>query len=146
MGPWRPIANGSLARNPYSWTRYASMVFLEQPAGVGFSFTTNKETLKRYNDYRASSDNLLILSSFFQKFPERKENRFYLASESYGGHYIPQWTLQLLNLSPSSSSSSDLLSRFQGFLVGNPFTSFASGTLAFVNILWGLQLVPATAW
>lgn len=142
MGPYRPAANGSLTRNPFSWTRMSSMVFLEQPVGVGYSFTTNKDLLSTFNDLRASIDNLKILKAFFGKFPERKNNDFYLASESYGGHYIPQWTLQVLN----DPQSTDLQRQFKGFLVGNPFTSFASGSIAFANILWGLQLVPAPAW
>jgi carboxypeptidase C (cathepsin A) len=40
------MADGSLAGNPASWTTKASMVFLEQPAGVGFSYTTNNAELK----------------------------------------------------------------------------------------------------
>lgn len=142
MGPWRPAANGSLMRNPFAWTRKASMVFLEQPAGVGYSFVTNGDLLSSYNDLRASIDNLQILKTFFEKFPERKSNDFFLASESYGGHYIPQWTLQILN----DANSADLRKTFKGFLVGNPFTSFASGSIAFSNVLWGLQLVPVPAW
>lgn len=141
MGPWRPISNGSLARNPFSWTKYASMVFLEQPVGVGFSFTTDETLLGSFNDYRAANDNLLILKAFFAQFPTRSQNSFYLSAESYGGHYIPQWTLKVLN-DPDQS----LRDRFKGVLVGNPFTSFASGTIAMANVLWGLQLVPAPAW
>lgn len=142
MGPWRPAANGSLMRNPFAWTTKSSMVFLEQPAGVGYSFVTNEEILGSYNDLRASIDNLKILKVFFEKFPERNKNDFYLSSESYGGHYIPQWTLQVLN----DPYAVDLRKHFKGFLVGNPFTSFASGSIAFANVLWGLQLVPAPAW
>ncbi len=142
MGPWRPMSDGQLARNPYSWTKLASMVFLEQPVGVGFSYTTNKAGIEDFNDYRASRDNLMIIKKFFETYPERKGQDFYLASESYGGHYIPQWTLQLFN----DPTSEDLRKSFKGYLVGNPYTSFASGTIAMMNVLWGLQLIPLPAW
>lgn len=59
----------------------------------------------------ASKDNLLAVKSFFQRYPERAQNDFYLASESYGGHYIPQWTLQVL-------SDADTRVNFKGFLLG----------------------------
>jgi carboxypeptidase C (cathepsin A) len=59
----------------------------------------------------ASKDNLLAVKSFFQRFPERAQNGYFLASESYGGHYIPQWTLQVLN-DPAARV------HFQGYLLG----------------------------
>lgn len=34
----------------------------------------------------------------------------------------------------------DLRKTFQGLLLGNPFTSYASGSIAMANVLWGLQL------
>lgn len=142
MGPWRPIYNGSVERNPYTWTQEASMVFLEQPVGVGYSYTTDSSNLDHFGDFQASIDNLKTVKAFFEKFPERNSQGFYLASESYGGHYIPQWTLQLL----SDSKSADLRNNFRGFLVGNPYTSYASGSIGFANVLWGLQLIPLPAW
>lgn len=59
----------------------------------------------------SSKDNLLAVKSFFQRYPERAQNDFYLASESYGGHYIPQWTLQVLG-------DEQLRTRFKGYLLG----------------------------
>ena len=142
MGPIRPIKDGKLDRNPHTWTRIASMVFLEQPAGVGFSYSTDESLLLDFNDYRASTDNVKIIRKFFEKFPERKQNPFYLASESYGGHYIPHWSYQII----AHEANADLLKQFKGYLVGNPFTSYASGSIAMANVLWGLQLIPKTAW
>jgi carboxypeptidase C (cathepsin A) len=142
MGPWRPSANRRLERNPFSWTTVAGMVFLEQPAGVGFSYSTDPSLYSSFNDYRASKDNLLIIKKFFELFPERKDQDFYIASESYGGHYVPQWTLQIFD----DENGEELRKHFKGYLVGNPFTSFASGSIAMANILWGLQLIPKPAW
>ena len=45
FGPWRPIRdNGklSLVRNPFTWSKYANLVFIEQPVGVGFSHSKEK--------------------------------------------------------------------------------------------------------
>jgi carboxypeptidase C (cathepsin A) len=131
--------NGSLVSNPYSWTKHASLVFLEQPVGVGFSYGTAEEELLGFNDYRAATDNILAIKAFFKKFPERASQPFYIASESYGGHYIPQWTLQILG-------DESLRGRFKGMLVGNPFTSYASGSVAMAHVMWGLQMIPAPLW
>lgn len=142
MGPLRPIEDGQITRNPWTWTKLSSMVFLEQPAGVGFSYSTDDSILTDFNDYRASIDNVRIIRSFFDKFPSLRKNAFYLASESYGGHYIPHWTYQLFD----NNENSDLRETFKGYLVGNPFTSYASSSIGMANVVWGLQLVPKPAW
>lgn len=36
--------------------------------------------------------------------------------------------------------------RFKGVLVGNPYTSYSSGTFAMISTLWGLQLIPEPLW
>ena len=43
MGPLRVSSDGSLVRNRHAWTAFASMIFLEQPAGTGFSYIDEAE-------------------------------------------------------------------------------------------------------
>jgi carboxypeptidase C (cathepsin A) len=112
------------------------MVFLEQPAGVGFSYDTKASSS---SDIQAANDNLLTIRAFYNRFPERRGNTMYLASESYGGHYMPQLTLKVLN-------DAELNSRFGGFLLGNPYVNWASGDLAMVKTLWGQQLIDYISW
>eukprot|EP01032_Pedospumella_encystans_P009102 gene9102-10747_t len=139
FGPWRAGSNLTLIRNPFTWVKHANIVFLEQPVGVGFSYSTETISRTGYNDFEASKDNLLAIKAFFRKYPKRASNTFYLASESYGGHYIPQWTLQVLG-------DKETRKHFKGYLLGNPYTSYASGSTAMANTLWGLQLVPKPLW
>jgi carboxypeptidase C (cathepsin A) len=140
MGPWRAVGNRSLIRNPAAWTKEASFVFLEQPVGVGFSYTSSSV---KYSDYLAYTDNLQIIKKFFEKFPERANNTFYISSESYGGHYIPQLALSIFN---DNDPKSTLLEHFGGYMVGNPYTSFASGYIAMAHTFWGLQLISKSTW
>ncbi len=149
FGPWRPISGTAVARNPATWSKLVSLVFLEQPAGVGFSIQniTAGEKPFIWNDFRASRDNLAIIKTFFKRFPERAGNPFYIASESYGGHYMPQLALQILDDEQGGGAAApQLRDRFLGMLVGNPYTSFASGMVAGLNVAWGLQLLPHDAW
>ena len=138
MGPWRPAADNSLYYNPYAWTNLTSMVFLEQPVGVGFSYSTSPDP-EPHSDIISALDNVAIIKAFFDRYPERRKNGFYFASESYGGHYVPQVTLLLFD-EPS------LVDIFRGYLVGNPFTGFGSGDIAMAHTVWGLQMVPSPAW
>lgn len=112
---------------------------LEQPVGVGFSYTNSSDEIQYHNDGISASDNVLIIKTFFERFPERANNHFIISSESYGGHYIPQWTLKLFD-------ENTLIDRFDGFLLGNPYVSYATLYLGMIDAAWGLQLIPLPSW
>lgn len=141
FGPWRPIRDNSLIRNPFTWSRNVSLVILEQPVGVGFSYTTNPSELNTVSDQMASQDNLQAIKVFYKKFPQRRSNPLILASESYGGHYIPQWTLAVLDDSEFMSTIN-----FAGFMLGNPYVNFASLDITMAEMLWGRQMIPQNLW
>jgi serine carboxypeptidase-like clade 2 len=87
-GPFIPDADGNLQYNNYTWARVANMLFIETPVGVGFSFS---KTLADYSSSDASTavDNYQAMQVFLTKFPQYTNQDFYLAGESYAGHYIP---------------------------------------------------------
>jgi hypothetical protein len=111
-----------LETNPYSWNKVANMLYLEQPAGVGFSYADTKEDYAT-GDAQASLDNFHVILEFFLRFPELQSNKFYIASESYGGHYVPQLALEILSRDTSRAIN------FAGFLVGNPWVDPYTNTI-----------------
>lgn len=81
--------------NPWSWTRYANIIFLDQPVGVGFSYFSNPSSSNHSTEYPVSTsheaalDVYAFLQLFYAHFPETKTREFHMAGESYGGHYVP---------------------------------------------------------
>ena len=68
----------------------ANMVFIEQPTGVGFSYDIQTKTEDLLaNDEIAARDNEVLVTRFFEKFPQYADHDFYISGESYGGHYVP---------------------------------------------------------
>ena len=57
QGPFRPDIDGNLQMNEWRWNKIANMVFLEQPVGVGFSYSDNTDDY-RIGDAQAAQDNL----------------------------------------------------------------------------------------
>ena len=153
MGSWRPVESGRLVYNPYTWSKLANMVYIEQPIGVGFSYDSERHTDAsidsngeiQFGDYFAIKDMVQAMQLFFDIFPERLTNTLYIASESYGGHYIPELTLALLHLPPEKDRH-EVGRRFNGYLLGNPYTSFASSSISMANLAWGVQLLPRPLW
>uniref|UniRef100_A0A8C4VU18 Lysosomal protective protein n=1 Tax=Gopherus evgoodei TaxID=1825980 RepID=A0A8C4VU18_9SAUR len=81
-GPFMIQPDGTtLQYNDYSWNKIANMLYLESPAGVGFSYSDNKDYAT--NDSQVARDNYLALKEFFRLFPEYSKNEFFLTGESY---------------------------------------------------------------
>lgn len=92
--------------NPYSWNSNASVIFLDQPVNVGYSYS-NGEAVK--NTAAAAKDVFVFLELFFQKFPQFLNNKFHIAGESYAGHYIPSFAAEILNNADRSFELSSVL-------------------------------------
>jgi carboxypeptidase C (cathepsin A) len=100
-GPFIIDEKLQLSPNPYSWNKVANMLYIEIPAGVGFSYSKQNTHNITTGDVEAAKDNYQLILEFFKRYPERKSNDFYIASESYGGHFMPQRTF-ILHLAVSA--------------------------------------------
>jgi len=143
QGPFRPDAQGNLQLNDWRWNKIANMVFLEQPVGVGFSYSDNSDDYK-IGDSQAAKDNLQTILQFLVKFPEYSKVPLFITSESYGGHYMPTLAYQIVKYNEQQSDASKL--NFKGFAVGNPYTDYYSGVGAEMETYWGKQLLPKPSW
>lgn len=113
-GPFRIAKDGSgVTLNKYSWNNVANMLYLEAPAGVGYSYSDDKNYTT--DDDQVAMDNYLALKDFFSKFPEYKQNNFFVSGESYGGVYVPTLSSRVVN---------DADFNFKGMIVGNGISNF----------------------
>ncbi|CAI0560332.1 unnamed protein product [Linum tenue] len=116
LGPFRVASDAkTLYRNKYAWNRAANVVFLESPAGVGFSYS-NTSTDYTTGDVNTSLDNLVFLQNWLQRFPEYKGRDFYIAGESYAGHYVPQLARNILL---NNLRTHDTSINLRGIMIGN---------------------------
>jgi hypothetical protein len=81
IGPFRPAEGGDkLDLSPYSWTKSAALIFVEQPLFVGFSISddlTDSNTDDDINGRRL----VMFIERWFERFPDHSSRDFYLASE-----------------------------------------------------------------
>ena len=103
--------------NPHSWTEAAHVLWLDQPAGVGFSYgaeTDDGETM-------VAEDAFYFFQAFFQSHPEYANSPLYIFGESYAGHYVPAIAHRIHqgNLHPTDKT---MKLNLAGIAIGNGLT------------------------
>ncbi|KAG5007983.1 hypothetical protein GLYMA_09G226700v4 [Glycine max] len=117
LGPFRVNSDGkTLHRNIFSWNKVANVLFLESPAGVGFSYSNKSKDYDTNGDKKTAADNYLFLVNWLERYPEYKERDFYIAGESYAGHYVPQFAHTILYHNKKANKK---IINLKGILIGN---------------------------
>ncbi|BFZ62094.1 hypothetical protein YB2330_003173 [Saitoella coloradoensis] len=91
LGP-ASVKGDKVKRNEFSWNNNASVIFLDQPVNVGYSYGDESVS----NTVAAGQDVYALLTLFFKQFPEYADLPFHIAGESYAGHYIPVFAKEIL--------------------------------------------------
>ena len=105
--------SGEMKLNPFSWNKNSNLLFIEQPAGVGFSETNDTEF--EWNDDLMAENLLFGVKDFINEF-NLKGRPFLITGESYAGVYIPYLATYILN-----DDSQDKIN-LTGIFVGNGLT------------------------
>lgn len=109
-----------LTENKYSWHKLANLLFLESPAGVGYSY--NLDTNYVYNDANTAHDALNAVVDFFSnKFTQFRGRSFFIAGESYAGKYIPDLAMLIDGYNQRGEG---VAINLMGILVGNGVMTF----------------------
>eukprot|EP01063_Lacrimia_lanifica_P010247 TRINITY_DN16978_c0_g1_i1.p1 TRINITY_DN16978_c0_g1~~TRINITY_DN16978_c0_g1_i1.p1 ORF type:complete len:415 (+),score=91.13 TRINITY_DN16978_c0_g1_i1:69-1313(+) len=99
-GPYRiDPATLTPTRNNASWYEHADLLYVDNPAGTGFSvgrLATDGATL--------AADMTAALQGFFKQRPELRERDLYITGESFAGHMIPQIAVAMVEACPNDPS------------------------------------------
>ena len=126
--------------NEYSWNAKANVLYIENPAGVGFNVGYQGEYL---DDEIAGDQEEAFILNWFNEFPEFKANDLYITGESYGGIYVPYLAYRLHEDGLTTKSGGDI--KLVGIAVGNGVTDWSvDGTPAYVEMSWYHGLIPRT--
>lgn len=125
----------SFYENPYSWNLETNVLYIEQPAGVGYSYCSGTRDCT-FTDDTNGQDNLEVILGWFEKYPEFKPNELYISGESYGGIYVPYMAWEIDQHNTQYATDDDVFKpNLKGFAVGNGVTNWEyDTTAAFVDM------------
>ncbi|XP_044491978.1 serine carboxypeptidase-like 34 [Mangifera indica] len=123
-----------LKLNPYRWNKAANLLFVESPVGVGFSYTNTSDDIAELGDTVTAKDSYAFLINWFKRFPQFKSHEFYIAGESYAGHYVPQLAEVIYDSNKKVSKENYI--NLKGFAVGNALLDDETDQTGMVDYAW----------
>ena len=85
LGPCRINNDGlNTHRNPHSWTRNSSMIFVDQPVGTGLSYTDPGVDVPTTSAIGAEDLYIFLQIFLTEIFPEQRQVPFHISGESFG--------------------------------------------------------------
>lgn len=82
-GPYIVQDDLSLRLNPNSWNENASVMWVDQPVGTGFSYSSDDSLIT--SEKQMADDMLGLLQTFFTDFSNYTKLPFHAFGESYAG-------------------------------------------------------------
>ncbi|KAJ8505232.1 hypothetical protein OPV22_006118 [Ensete ventricosum] len=125
-----------LELNKYAWNKAANLLFLEAPAGVGFSYSNITDV---QGDNATGFGSYSFLVKWFQRFPQYRLNEFYLAGESYAGHYVPQLANVILEQNMKAKKEDRI--NLKGLMIGNAVMDAETDIRGMVDYAWHHALI-----
>ncbi|KAL4565088.1 hypothetical protein LXL04_029171 [Taraxacum kok-saghyz] len=104
--------------NPHSWTKMANIIFIDQPAGTGFSYAKTPEAYIT-NDTLSTKYTYHFLRKWLVGHPKFLNNPLYLGSVSYGGIMLPMVVQEIYN---GNEVGKQPQMNIKGYMLGNPQT------------------------
>jgi cathepsin A (carboxypeptidase C) len=115
-GPCKVSDDGlSTVNNPFSWNTNANIMWVDQPAGVGYSYGAKVD----HNETEVGEDMYHFVQEFLKAHPEYQKNELYVFGESYGGHYAPAVSNRIYK---GNKNGDGIYVNLKGVGVGNGLT------------------------
>ncbi|PSS29359.1 Serine carboxypeptidase-like [Actinidia chinensis var. chinensis] len=140
IGPFGVNPDGkTLYRRKHAWNKVANALFLESPAGVGFSYSNTSSDYNMSGDKRTAQDVYTFLINWFRRYPHYKARDFYITGESYAGHYIPELADTIIKGNKEVGPASVI--QLKGIMIGNGIMNVDTDTRGSYDYIWSHALI-----
>ncbi|CAI8616360.1 unnamed protein product [Vicia faba] len=136
-GPFQIANNLSIVWNDYGWDKASNILFVDQPIGTGFSYTSDDSDIP-HDESAVSNDLCDFLQQFFSDHPEFVQNDFYITGESYAGHYVPALASRIHQ---RNKGNKGIIINLKGFAIGNGMTNPIIQYSAYTQYAFDMKLI-----
>ena len=102
-----------LELNAYAWNANATVIWVDQPVGTGFSYGG-----LLHDEDQVASDMYEFIVGWLGRYPQYAKLAFFLFGESYAGHYVPAISRYIVR----QIAAGDSTVQFVGAGIGNGLT------------------------
>ncbi|KAM3262223.1 hypothetical protein ACQJBY_052735 [Aegilops geniculata] len=128
----------TLLYKPASWTKVSNVIFVDAPAGTGFSYATgDNRTIP--SDTIAIEQLHVFLETWFDEHPQFLSNPLYISGDSYSGIIIPSLAMKIAK---GIEVGEERLINLKGVIAGNPYTDTTTDFNARILFLHGMGIIP----
>jgi vitellogenic carboxypeptidase-like protein len=131
-GPIQVNDDGSLSERSITWNSMYNLLYIDNPVGTGYSFTSNDSGYARSQD-DVARDLYSALTQFFQIYTDYANNPFIVTGESYAGKYVPSITykIHVENQNPQVKVRINLAGLSMGNGWTDPYRQYTYGPLLY---------------
>ncbi|KAL0379850.1 UNVERIFIED_CONTAM: Serine carboxypeptidase-like 40 [Sesamum angustifolium] len=121
----------------------ANTLFLESPAGVGFSYSNTTTDVVTGGDKRTAIDNYTFLIALVRKISRIQNRDFYISGESYSGHYVPQLAHTILHHNQEAGKT---IINLKGIIMGNALMNDETDMKGMYEYLASHAMISDETW
>jgi len=122
LGPCNIVSETETEFNPYSWNSNASIFFIDQPVGVGFSYADFGDPVSSTEE--SAKDIAAFAAIFFETFTQYRGRAFHLSGESYAGRYLPVYASAIIDQNKLLDAANLTTVNLKSVIIGNGATDF----------------------
>ncbi|XP_053426366.1 retinoid-inducible serine carboxypeptidase [Nycticebus coucang] len=119
-----------------TWLQAASLLFVDNPVGTGFSYVNSSDAYAK-DLATVASDMMVLLKTFFDCHKEFQTVPFYIFSESYGGKMAAGIGLELYK----AVQQGTIKCNFSGVALGDSWISPVDAVLSWGPYLYSMSLL-----
>ena len=129
-----PLDQNLNSRNS-TWIQTANVLFVDNPAGVGFSVADYSSVAKSIEEI--SFDLLSVLKTFMDEHSYFRSNPFYVFGQSYGGKMAASFTADL----HKAIQNNEIQCNLKGVGIGNGFVSPIDSIGSWPSMVYEMSLI-----